>query len=86
MTPHQSAIRNARLDIVESTARWHEESIAFATLGDLVYMLLVASWSYPDLDPQTDIDALLALEDALRTPEGIVVTEHRHLIRAHKPS
>lgn len=66
-------------------ARWHEGRVAFATLGDLVYMLLVAPWSFPDFDPRRDIDALLALEDALGTPGGgIVATEMRYLIVASK--
>jgi len=75
----------AAAGLIIDDARWHEERVAFATLGDLVYVLLVAPWSYPDLDPRRDIDALLAVEDALRTPDGIVLTEHRYLIRAHKP-
>jgi SAM-dependent methyltransferase len=65
-------------------ARWHEGRVAFEALGDLVYMLLVAPWSFPDFDPRRDIDALLALEDALGTPDGIVVTEMRYLIVASK--
>ncbi len=81
---YQQGFTSAGLTIDD--ARWHEERIAFATLGDLVYMLLVAPWSYPDLDPHADIDALLALEDELRKAEGIVVTEHRYLIRARRPA
>jgi SAM-dependent methyltransferase len=55
-------------------ARWHEERVAFETIGDLVYMLLVAPWFVEDFDPRRDIDALLALADALGTDDGIVVT------------
>ncbi len=66
-------------------ARWHEERVAFETLGDLVYMLLVAPWFVEDFDPRRDIDALLALADALGTDDGIVVTESRYLIVASKP-
>ena len=76
----------AAAGLIVDDAHWHEERIAFATLSDLVYMLLVASWSYPDFDPHHDIDALIDLEDALSTPDGIAVTEHRYLIRAHKPA
>lgn len=66
-------------------ARWHEDRVAFETLGDLVYLLLVAPWSFPEFDPGRDIDALLALEDALGIDDGIVMTELRYLIVASKP-
>jgi SAM-dependent methyltransferase len=72
--------------LTAETMRWHEEPVVFGTLGDLVYMLLVAPWSIPGFDPAADIEALLALEDALSTPDGIVLTEHRYLIVAHKPA
>ena len=48
-------------------------------------MLLISPWTVPDFDAAADIDALLALEDAQRTPDGIVLTEPRYLIVAHKP-
>ena len=66
-------------------ARWHEERVAYPELGDVVYLLLVAPWDVPDFDPAAEIDALLALEDALRDDRGIVLTETRYLIRAHRP-
>ncbi len=65
-------------------ARWHEERIAFGSLGDVVYMLLVSPWEYPEFDPARDIDKLLALEDALRTADGIVATEMHYIIVARK--
>ena len=81
---YQRGFAGAGLTIDE--ARWHESPAAFGSLGDLVYMLLIAPWCVPDFDPAADIDALLALEDALRTPEGIALTEQRYLITAHKPA
>lgn len=63
-------------------ARWHEERVAFGTLGDLVYMLLTAPFYVPDLDPAGEIDALLALEDARRTADGIVLTEMVYVVVA----
>jgi len=81
---YQEGFRAAGL-VVED-ARWHEERIAFATLGDLVYMLLLEPWSLPAFDPAAQIDALMTLEEELGTEDGIVVTEIRYLIRAHKLS
>ncbi len=66
-------------------ARWHEERVAFSSLGDVVYMLLVSPWSYREFDPVHDIDRLLELEDALRTLDGIVATEMHYIIVARKP-
>ncbi len=80
---YQDGFRAAGLVVEE--ARWHEERIAFETLGDLVYMLLLMPWDLPGFDPVASIDALLAIEDALGTGEGIVVTEMRYLIVARKP-
>ena len=66
-------------------ARWHEERVAFGSLGDMVYMLLVSPWSYPAFDTARDIDKLLALEDALGTADGIVAKEMHYIIVARKP-
>jgi SAM-dependent methyltransferase len=66
-------------------ARWHEERVAFGSLGDVAYMMMVSPWSYPGFDAARDIERLLELEDALRTPDGIVVTESRYVIVARKP-
>jgi SAM-dependent methyltransferase len=69
----------------EVTRERHEWRSAFATLGDLVQMLLVAPWYVPGLDIESDLEALLALERELGTHKGIVVTEGRYLVRARKP-
>lgn len=58
--------------------------VAYATLGDLVFLLLVAPWTIPDFDPERDIDALLAVEDAYGSDQGIVLTEHRYLMVAER--
>ncbi len=60
------------------------QRVAYASLGDVVYMLLIAPWTIPGFDPVRDIDALLALEDACRTSDGIVLTEGYYLIEAEK--
>ena len=72
--------------LVVDDARWHEGRVAFGGLGDIVYMLLVAPWEVPAFDPVADLDALLALDDALRTDQGIVLTETEYIIRAHRPA
>ena len=81
---YQQGFADAGLTVID--ARLHERRIAFATLGDLVYMMLVAPWSFPKFDPAADIDALLSIEGELATPDGIAVTEVRYLIIAHKPN
>ncbi len=85
---HFSAYQRGFADagLVVDDARWHEERVAFADLGDIVYMLLVAPWEVPAFDPAADLEALLALDDALRTDQGIVLTETRYIIRAHRPA
>jgi SAM-dependent methyltransferase len=80
---YQAGFRAAGLIVEE--ARWHEERVAFEALGGIVYMLMVAPWFVPDFDPVRQVDALIALEDALRTPDGIVLTETHYLLRARKP-
>ncbi len=65
-------------------ARQHSWRTAYATLGDLVYTLLVCSWEIPGFDPVREIDDLLAMEDAHRTDEGIVLTLSRYLMIARK--
>jgi SAM-dependent methyltransferase len=74
----------AAAGLIIEAARWHEERVAFATLGDVVFMALVSPWSFPTFEPARDIDRLLAVEDALTTPDGIVLTEIRYLIVARK--
>lgn len=61
-----------------------EHRVAYANLGDVVYMLLVTPWTIPGFDPAKDIDALLALEDACRIADGIVLTEGHYLIEAEQ--
>jgi hypothetical protein len=57
---------------------------AFATVADLAAMLIVAPWEVPGFDVARDSDALLAAERELGTPEGIVVSEGRYVLRAMK--
>lgn len=60
----------------------HYRKVAFRSLGDLVYMILVTPGLIPGFDPARDIDTLLALEDGCHTQDGIILTESRYLIRA----
>jgi hypothetical protein len=66
-------------------AERHEERVRFATLGDVVYLLLVAPWTVPDLDVEREIDTLLALEDGLHDGQGIVFTETHYILVATRP-
>jgi SAM-dependent methyltransferase len=81
---YQDGFRAAGLEVEE--AQQHEERVAFRNLGELVYMIMLTPHSFPDFDPVTDIDHVLEMEDALRTPDGIVLTETHYIIRATKPA
>jgi hypothetical protein len=59
--------------------------VAFASIADLVFMLLVSPWEIPGFDVERDGRALLALERELSTPDGIVLSEGRYLLEARKP-
>jgi SAM-dependent methyltransferase len=67
-------------------AQRHEATAAFASLEDFVYMLCIAPWEIPDFDPLgDDLRALLEMEQALTTADGLVLTSVNYLIEAHKP-
>ncbi len=76
----------ARAGLTVTEARWHEERVAFASLADIGFMLAVAPWFIEDFDSEREVDELIALEDAHRTADGIVLTEMRYLIVAGKPA
>jgi SAM-dependent methyltransferase len=68
-------------------AREHVILGAFESLGDLVYMLCVAPWEIPNFDPlNRDLEALVAIERDLTTPDGLVLTQGHYIIEAHKPA
>lgn len=81
---YQRGFRDAGLVIDD--ARWHERRAAYATLGDVVFMMLVTPGDFPEFEPDREIDRLLAMKDALGTPDGIELTEMRYIIRARKPA
>ena len=85
---HFNAYRRGFTDagLLVADARWHEERVAFGGLGDVAYILLATPWIVPNFDPVAEIDELLALEDALRTDDGIVLTETRYIIQAQRPA
>jgi SAM-dependent methyltransferase len=70
----------------ELALRRHDYRVAWDTLGDVALHLLIAPWTLPDFDIERDLDALIALEAALTTPEGIVMHDGRYLLEARKPS
>lgn len=81
---YQRGFRDAGLVIDD--ARWHERRAAYATLGDVVFMMLVTPWDFPEFEPDREIDRLLAMKDALGAPDGIELTEMRYILRARKPA
>jgi len=64
----------------------HDRRVAYPSLGELTFMLLVTPWTIPDFDVERDLDALLAFESEQLAEDGVVVTECRYLIRARKPA
>ncbi len=64
----------------------HDFKVAYASLGDFVYLLCVTPWTIPGFDVERDLEALLAFEADRLTEDGIVVTECRFLLTAHKPA
>lgn len=82
-TQYQSAFRRMgyRVD-----AQTHARKIAYAALGEVVFLLLAAPWEIEGFDPVAEIDDLLQLEEAHACPDGIALTEARYLIVARKPA
>jgi SAM-dependent methyltransferase len=77
-------LRAAGLEIAD--ARECAVLAAFEDLGNFVYMLCITPWTIPDFDPfGIDLEALLALERTLSTPDGLVLTQGHSLIEARKP-
>ncbi len=67
-------------------AEEHHFETRFASLGELVQMLVVAPWYVPDLDVDRDLEVLRQLERDLTRPDGgIFLREGRYLLRATKP-
>jgi len=61
-------------------------SVAYRGLGELVFMLCVAPWTIPEFDPLgQDLETLIDLEERLSGRQGLVLTESRFLLEAHKP-
>jgi SAM-dependent methyltransferase len=81
---YQDGFQAAGLQIEQ--AQQHEERVAFRKLGELVYMIMLTPHSFPDFDPVTQIDDVLEMEEELRTPDGIVLTETHYIIQARKPA
>lgn len=81
---YQDGFRAAGLRIDD--ARRHEERVAFRKFGELVYMIMLTPHTFPDFDPVADIDDVLDMEEALRTRDGIVLTETHYIVRATKPA
>lgn len=75
------AFRTAGLEV---DARQHRYKVAYKGLGEFLYLLALTPWQLPDLDLESDLDALLRMETELTTPDGLVVTESRDLIVARK--
>ncbi|MFN0094393.1 MAG: class I SAM-dependent methyltransferase [Dehalococcoidia bacterium] len=76
---------SAGLEIID--AREHQGPVAYADIGEYVFLLCIAPWEVPDFDPLgADLPALLAMENDLLTGDGLVLTEGRYIIEAHKPA
>lgn len=73
----------AGCDIVRTG--YHTWRRAYATIGEIAFMLMVAVWEIPGFDPVAEIDSLLALADRRGDERGIVLTNALYLIVARKP-
>lgn len=80
---YQDAFRSYGYEV---SGQEHHRKVAYETLGDVVFLLMVAPWEISDFDPVAEVDALLALEDAHGVAQGIVLTEARYLTTARKPA
>jgi hypothetical protein len=78
---YRAAFESAGCDVRVEHEVWHA---AYATIGEVAFMLMVAPWEVPGFDPIRDVDALLALEDRYGTERGIVLTHARYLMVARK--
>jgi SAM-dependent methyltransferase len=81
-TLYQQGFRDARLTV---ETQYHVWKVAYPTIGQFVFMLLIAPWEIPGFDPLAEIEEIIAMEDGLRVPEGIAVTFARYLLVARKP-
>ena len=80
---YQAGFSTAGLDVVRADTS--ETSVAFGSLGDVVYTLTAAPWTVPDFSLQRDMDALVAFERKNRQKDGILIPESRVVIEAKKP-
>jgi SAM-dependent methyltransferase len=76
------AFESSGLKIVSD--RKCDYKVAYQTLGDLVFMLMVTPWTVPDFNLDNDIDSLLLLDNECHTAKGIELTESRFLLIADK--
>jgi SAM-dependent methyltransferase len=83
-TLYPQGLRDAGFDV--EPLRHHQWKVAYPTIGQIVFMLLIAPWEIPGFDPLAEIEEIIAMEDGLRTPQGIVMTFARYLIVARKPA
>ena len=82
---YQDDLKSAGLTIVE--AKTHDTKVAYRGLGEIVFMLCVTPWTIPEFDPlDRDLQALLDLERALSTEDGLVLANSLFLIEARKPA
>ena len=68
-TLYKQGFRDAGLAV---ETQYHVWKVAYPTIGQFVFMLLIAPWEIPGLDPLAELEEIIAMEDGLRAPEGIV--------------
>ncbi len=61
-----------------------EYKVAYGSLEDMAFMLVVTPWTIADFDVEPDLEALLALEADCSTDEGLMMTWSRFLLVAEK--
>jgi SAM-dependent methyltransferase len=64
----------------------HMQAMAFEKLGQIVYTMALAPWSFPDFELEADLDGLLEFEHNRRKPEGVILTDTRYMLEARQPN
>jgi SAM-dependent methyltransferase len=80
---YASGFQHAGLSLVTNLD--HDYKVAYRSLGDLVFMLVVTPWTIPGFSLENDIDSLVSLDEGYHTSNGLELTQSRFLIIADKP-
>ena len=49
----------------------HDYKVAYSTLGDFVFMLVVIPWTIHEFNLEKDVDSLVSLDEKYHTSNGL---------------